>query len=294
MLLVPAVIAGSALLVWSEPAAMGATLPRIALLALFYLLYFVAFAAISLGVSARTRSSRTALIYLLGFWIVNCLIAPRAAVDLSKRLDPTPSNFTFTSGIDRDLHGDPEAVKKAEIFKAQVLKKFGVDSVEKLPVSFTGISLQKGEEDGAVVFDRHYNELWDRFERQNRNQQKSAVLAPLLAVRALSMALAGTDFEQHRHFATEAERYRRFFIKLINEDITKNAVSHPGGYTRGNDLWAQIPAFRYQAPELHQVLGTQGWSIAILALWCGAGILFAAFSLRAIRPECDAGPDLTA
>jgi ABC-2 type transport system permease protein len=281
LLLVPAALAGSALLVFTETSDSASTLGRIAVLAGSYLLYFGAFTALALAISARARTSRIALLCVLALWIVNCLIAPRAAVDLAKRIDPTPSSFTFTQDLQRDLAHDGDM----DQFKRDVLKKYGVDSVEKLPVSYRGLSLAKGEENGAIVFDRHYNDLWDRFERQNRTQQRTSIAAPLLAVRSLSMALAGTDFDQHRHFATAAESYRRFFISRINEDITANDVKLSSVYTRGNDLWAKIPEFHYEAPDLAHVLGQQVWSLAILVLWCAGAIAFAVFSVRRIQPE---------
>ena len=280
-LLIPAAIAGSALLVFTETSDRGATIGRIALLAGSYLLYFGAFTGLVLAISARARSSRAALIYGLGFWILNCLIAPRAVADMAKRIAPTPSSFAFTTGIQRDLAHDGDM----EQFKRDVLKKYGVDSVEKLPVNYSGLSLAKGEENGAVVFDRHYNDLWDRFERQNRIQQRTAIASPILAVRSLSMALAGTDFDQHRHFATAAENYRRFFISKINEDIAASPVNQKGPYTRGNDLWAQIPEFQYEAPGLSHILGQQVWSIGILLLWFLGAAGVAARSVQRIEPE---------
>jgi len=281
LLLVPAAIAGAALLVFTEASDAGSTLGRILLLSASYLLYFGAFVALALGISARSRSPRAALLWVLGFWIVNCLIAPRAVVDLAKRIDPTPSSFTFTTSIQRDLAHDGDM----EQFKRDVLKKYGVDSTDKLPVNYTGLTLEKNEENGAVVFDRHYNDLWDRFGRQSRTQQRASIAAPLLAVRSLSMALAGTDFDQHRHFATAAETYRRFFVGKLNGDVAAHPVNRGSPYTRGSDLWAQIPAFHYEAPGLSHILRQQAWSIGILVLWCAAAMVFAAASVRKIQPE---------
>jgi ABC-2 type transport system permease protein len=103
---VPAAVAGSALLVYTDGSGGGSTLGRTILLAASYLLYFGAFAGLALTISARVRSSRSALVCVLGFWIVNCLIAPRAVVDLAKRIDPTPSSFEFTTSLQRDLAHD--------------------------------------------------------------------------------------------------------------------------------------------------------------------------------------------
>lgn len=56
-------------------------------------------------------------------------------------------------------------------------------------------------------------------------QEALPATAPLIAVRTLSMALAGTDVEQHRHFATAAETYRRDLMRQMNGDMTQNSLT---------------------------------------------------------------------
>jgi ABC-2 type transport system permease protein len=60
----------------------------------------------------------------------------------------------------------------------------------------------------------------------------------MLALRPVSMGLAGTDFAQHRHFAEAAEGYRRSFVKAINDDITTHATG-PAPYLRGDGFLEQ-------------------------------------------------------
>lgn len=279
LLLVPAAAAGAlALSLASENGAFAATLPRLALLALVYLLYFFTLLAVSLAVSASARTSRMALVGLLGFWIFNCLVAPRAAADLSKRLSPTPSAFQFAQAVAHDLkngadgHAPPDA--RAERLKRQVLQQYRVSDLKALPVNFTGISLQASEEEGNLVFDKHYGRLWNSFDRQNRLQQWAGVLAPLLPVRALSMGLAGTDFAQHRHFAEAAEKYRRYFIQVMNEDIVHNAAGKTV-YLREGDLWKQVKDFDYQAPDLGWVVRNHIAGLGLLAAWLAAAAALA-------------------
>ena len=66
----PAVVLGAATLALTGPAE---GLSRFALLALVYLLYLGTFLLLALAVSARAPSSRFALVFLIGFWGVNCL-----------------------------------------------------------------------------------------------------------------------------------------------------------------------------------------------------------------------------
>jgi ABC-2 type transport system permease protein len=205
-LIVPAAIIGVvALALTSEtgPAAtMAASASRMAVMFVSYLLYFGVFIGVSLAVLARAPSSRLALVALLAFWIVNGLIAPRAVADIAKRVYPTPSAFAFQQAIDREMQGGPDghdtADKRAEALKQRVLKQYGVDKLEALPVSFAGVSLQEGEEHGNVIFDKHYSALWNQFERQNRLKQTAAIFAPMPARRPYALGDRSLVRNHHR------------------------------------------------------------------------------------------------
>jgi len=158
-----------------------------------------------------------------------------------------------------------------------------VSSVDALPVAFSGISLQEGEEHGNEVFDHHFGRLFELFEQQNRVLQLGGAFAPLLAVRSLSMGLAGTDFAQHRHFIDAAESYRRGIQRTLNGDIATH--QKPGEvYLAGRELWEQVPEFAYTAPSAADVLGQQRTSLAVLVLWLvGAWALVLHASTTALR-----------
>jgi len=243
---------------------------RAVLLTLAYLAYFAVFVALSLTVSAKASSSRLALVALLTFWFVNGLVATRAAADVAATLHPTPSAVAFQQAMEAEL-GDPhDARERMARLQADTLKKYGVASLDALPVAFSGISLQSGEDHANEVFDRHYGRLFDTFADQNTVFQSAGLLAPTLAVRAISMGLAGTDFEQHRHFITAAEAYRRDIQQTLNNDIALN--QKPGQtYLAGAELWNQVPEFDYTAPPTSWVLGNVQTAIGILALWMVLG-----------------------
>jgi ABC-2 type transport system permease protein len=282
--LVPAAAIGAMAITLASGAAPGAA--RVTLLGLAYLAYFAVFAAVTLIVSARARSSRHALLVLLAFWSVNTLIAPRVATDLSRTLYPTPSAFEFNRQmrfeLEEGIDGHEPADQRRAQLQARLLAEHGVERVEDLPFNFAGYALQRGEEYGDRVFDRNYGALWQTFARQARVHEAAAIVAPLLAVRSISMGLAGTDFEQHRHFATAAEQYRRRLVKLMNDDLTYNA--RPGEtYMADTELWAQVEPFEYEAPRAAWVLGNARLSIIILLLWLVGSVLVLA--RQQLRPE---------
>ena len=281
LLLVPAAVAGAAAIVVSSPGPAASALARGAVLTGIYLAYFAAFVGLSLAVSARVRSARNALVVLLAVWVVNGLVAPRAAVDLSKWLHPTPSALEFARTLQDEMAAGVEGIERPDraALTGRLLAEHGVERVEDLPLNEVGVYLQESEEFGNRIFDRNYGALWDAFERQGLVHEALAVAAPLLAVRALSMGLAGTDVEQHRHFATAAETYRRDLMRRMNGDLAEN--SRTGElYTAGPELWEQTPPLRYDAPTLGWVLNNRLLSLLVLAAWLAGAVLAAAAGVQ--------------
>ena len=287
VLLLPAILLGvAALALASSATSFAESLPRMALMGAGYALYFGAFIGLSLAVSAWARSARAALLTLLGFWMLNSLLLPRVAADVARRVHPTPSAFAFAKQLEADLKGDGHDSKEAqrEQLQARVLKQYKVEKVEELPINFVGLALQQNEDNGNKVFDRRYAELWGTIERQNALNGALALGAPMLAARNWSMALAGTDFAQQRHFAQAAETHRRLIQKTMNDDITKNPTK--GAPALGNAaLWARVPALDPPSLSLSHVVAAQLPMLGVLAFWCVAGIGAALWSANRLRVE---------
>lgn len=276
LVVVPVTVAGVAgLAMTSEFGSPLRDAPRLALLLATCLVYFAIVVAIALGVSARARSSRAALVVLLALWFVGTLMAPRLASDVAAAFAPTPSAVQFQIAIEKDLADQADVERRLEARRQALMRQYAAASIDAVPVSFAGISLQEGEEHGNQVFDRHYGRLFDTFDRQQRIATLVGVIAPLLPVRGVSMALAGTDVAHHQAFVRAAEDYRRDIQRRLNGDITLHAK--PGVvYSAGPELWAQVPEFKYDPPALSSVLVSQIPSIAVMAAWLVAAVWFAA------------------
>ena len=160
LLLVPAAVAGAAAIVVSSPGPAASALARGAVLSGIYLAYFAVFVGLSLAVSARVRSARNALVVLLAVWVVNGLVAPRAAVDLSKWIHPTPSALEFARTLQDEMAAGVEGIERPDraALTGRLLAEHGV---EHLPVNEVGVYLQESEEFGNRIFDRNYGALWD-------------------------------------------------------------------------------------------------------------------------------------
>jgi ABC-2 type transport system permease protein len=282
LIVLPAILLGAGALALTGPAG-GAG--RFTLLSLVYLLWLAVFLFIALGVSARAPSPRFALVVLLGFWAINCLLAPRALSDFAARLHPLPEPVAFKTELKEEL-GDPHgAPAKFEQRTAELMKQRGVSRPEDLGINLNGLRLQTSEEHSDGIFDKFYPRLFSPMEAQNSFLARAGAVFPLLGVQSLSMGLAGTDFAQHRDFLQAAEAHRRAIQVIMNEDIMAHPLK-PGDppYLAGPDVWAKVPHFHYQPRGVLAVLSSHGWSLALLAVWLLVAGWFALRSAAALRP----------
>lgn len=285
LLLVPAVVIGVlALTLASGTEVLLASLPRFLLLCVSYLLYFGAFIGVALAVSAFARSTRTALIVLLGFWIFGCMLAPRISNDLAERIYRTPSAAEFWAGVDKDMKtgidGHNPANNRTKELEQRILAQYNVAKKEDLPVNFNGIALNAGEEYGNQIYDKHWQAVWGTYYRQEAVQRAAGIVAPFLSVRSISQGLAGTDLAHTEHFTNAVEQYRRDFNRFLNLYFAENSTTKDDyNYFAGSDVWEKSPEFNYVAPDVGWVLPRQISSFALLCLWCfgalGAAVLAA-------------------
>ena len=286
LVVVPAAIVGVlCLALTSEFGSPAQDARRAALMVGVYLVYLIIVGAVSLGVSARVSSSRVALIGLLAFWFANSLVATRVASDVGAALYPTPSAAEFRQAMEKDLSNSEEMERRLDRRRTELMAQYGVNSMEAVPVNFSGVSLQEGEEHGNEVFDHHYGQLFDRYERQQRVYSLAGFAAPLLPVRSLSMALAGTDFAHHRDFVRSAEDYRRGIQRLMNDDIAAHPTARGVVYTAGTELWSRVPEFQYESPAAGWALSHQVPSLLALAVWLALACWFAVRSVTRLRIE---------
>lgn len=252
-------------------AAFGAALPALACLCITYALLYGVFASFGVLVSAYWRQSSLSLLTLLGFWAIGAFLLPRMGGSLVQQLYPTPSALAFSEQVllerEKGVDGQGSYEKFQEELKAKALRDYGVDSLSQLPVSFAGLALQASENRDWEVYDRHYGALFRVFQAQNAWLEKLNLFSPILAMRNISRALAGTDLDKHLHFTAQAETHRRLVGKLMNEDQTINGVKQERAYLAGTNLWEKVPQFQYYSQSLAAQLYQQSFSILVLLLW---------------------------
>ncbi len=272
LLFIPMAILAYLMLDWqSDSLAPGVTTQFFSFTAL-YALYFLVFVLLCVLISAFAKSEFT-LLTLLGLWIVACIVLPKATTNLADKLYPTPSQFEFRQTIKEKVKNGIDGHNSSDVrlsaLKNGLLRQYKVATVEELPVNWDGIAMQTGEEYTDQVYDKEFSKIKHIFQQQNRLSEWTGFVDPYLAIRHLSMALAGTDFEHHVAFARAAENYRRAFVKQMNKDMElhqKPGMDY-GDYKVGNAMWASVAPFDYPLPTTAHILASQWHSITALVFW---------------------------
>lgn len=263
-------------------------LPNLGFMAVFYLLFLTVFIVLGVTVSMQARQSGLALIILLGIWTFGAFFVPRMSGGFARSLYRTPSAFAFTEQVAFEkangVDGHNPADKLNKELEAQTLKKYGVDSLSQLPVSFAAISLQAGENKDWKIFDEHYGSLFQTFRAQDRLMNAFDVLSPSVTMRNLSRALSGTDLDKHIDFANHAEQSRRAMQQTINDHFRDHGAGKDYEYKADQALWKEIPPFRYTMPAVGTVLKNQTLNILILLSWLAGLSLFMWMKSTNLKP----------
>jgi len=255
---------------------------RLVFLMVVYAIYLFLFIAFSIYISLYSKTSRNALLKLLVFWILLTVLLPKTVANFGRTAYKIPSMHTFKENIKADMDSGldgktPRSLRMARL-KKEYLETYKVDSVQKLPFNFDGVSMQAGEEYGNQVYDVHWQRLGSIFKAQNTLFTYSSFVDPFIAVQRLSMAFAGTDMFTAMHFENEVEQYRRELVKKMNDDMTQNSrYGEFYEYKVGAALWETIDEFNYTMPTKSKVLYTYRWELIGLTGW-----LFFSIALLAI------------
>jgi len=140
----------------------------------------------------------------------------------------------------------------------------------------------EGERLTSELFDRYAAQSNDAQAQQNGLVRTIGVLSPAIAVRTLSMAAAGTDFDGHRRFLEQAEAYRYDLVQRLNR-LQAQAVSYANDTAEDPDAdrrkrvsganWQKMPNFKFRQPSGAAFARAAMPGLAVLAAWLLAATL---------------------
>lgn len=285
--LVALLLAGPALLAL---AAIAFQAPEVAAQAAWmaagYAGYCLLWSALAVLVSSSVPRARDALLALAGCWIVTVIALPRVLPDVAARAVERPTRIESEAAIARALEaiGDSHNPDDPHFaaFRAKILRQYGVARVEDLPVNYGGLVIAEGERLTSELFERAMLEDFALQARQSGMVDQAAFLSPVLALRRLSMAMAGTDGAAHAHFLLAAERYRYALIQALNRLHTTEVRYHNDRDQRlSSEHWKSMPRFDYRPAPLDEQFERGVLPAALpLAAWT---VLLAGAAVRVAR-----------
>ena len=260
-----------------------------------YLAYLGWWTVVILLVSAHVRRSRDALLVLVAIWAVTAVLLPRVAPDVANAAVPLRDRLQTDVAIARDLRrlGDSHNPDDPHFaaFKQSVLDRHGVTRVEDLPVNYKGVVAMEGERLTSSLFARYTGESYAAQVRQIALVNAAGILSPTVAIRALSMAAAGTDFAGHRRFLDQAEAYRYALVQRLNlmqaQDVSyADDTAEDAGADRRKRVsatnWSAMPDFAFEPARGADLARAALPGLAILLAWVGVALLMLARATRSL------------
>ena len=226
-----------------------------------YLLYCLFWIGLTLLVSSWVNEPRQALTLLISVWIILTILMPRVIAEAAQNQYPYQKRNDFELAVKLDMRklGDSHNPDDPyfDTFKEETLKKYGVATVEELPVNYKGLVMVEGERLTASVYGKHYQHQMQQFNEQQRFISLFYWINPYLFVRDFSMALTRSDTRHFFDFEKQAEKHRFERTQKLN-NLHANEIHHHNDRAQRVDKshWQSFEAFVYHAPSLSWSLGS--------------------------------------
>lgn len=229
-------------------------------------------------VSSWLTQARSALVALLAVWVIGVVLLPRLAAEWAAVAQPLPTRVETDIAIVRELaalgnsHNANDPYFSS--FRAQVLAQYGAARVQDLPLNYKGLVAMEGERLTSELFERHAETGFALQQAQLQSVDRFAVLAPVLALRRISMGLAGTDLSAYHSFLAQGERHRYQLVQALNRLQAEKLTMATDRSSRDDRIaashWHDLAAFRFEAVPPSQALRKAAPSAGVLLLWLAA------------------------
>ncbi|MDI9337564.1 MAG: DUF3526 domain-containing protein [Alphaproteobacteria bacterium] len=240
--------------------------------------YFFVFICLSVLVSIWSKSSRNALLILLGVWVMMCIIIPKLSANLGGFIFKAPKNFEFTESIRKEvlegIDGHHSADVRLNKLKQTILAEYNVDSLSQLPINFDAIVMQEAEKHSSQVYKKYFDSLEKIYQKQNYISDIFSLIDPFITVRNFSMSLAGTDYKTALEFQRQAEQYRYNMVEKLQNHMRDYSKTGDWEIKVNENFFAKIPEFKFKKFSINDTI-TQNWlSIISLFVWIQLCIRF--------------------
>jgi ABC-2 type transport system permease protein len=247
-------------------------LRRVLLFVLVYALYYFIVTGLTIYFSAQSENPTLALTSMLGIWMLWSILLPNMVMSAVEKQHPLPSRNQMQTAMKTDraqgVDGHNPSDERKKEFEKQVLASYGVGSLDELPVNFDGLLMQADEEYGNLVWDKHFGALGEVLEQQKRTFQFFGAINPFAALQNSSMGVTGNDNYHHQDFLVQVERYRRVFIKTLNDEHAfGGSKTGDWQWKADNAFFKSVPDFEYQAVAIKRVMSFYWIDLGMLLLW---------------------------
>jgi len=265
---------------------------RLSLLLPAYMIYYFFISVLTVIVSANSKSTSSALIGLIGFWLLFIIVLPKGVQFAAQNLYPAPSRIAFETNLEKDIlksgdshNPDDPHFKK---IKDSLLAHYKVKTTNELPFNYGGFVMKEGEKISSRIYIRHQKELQTIYHKQQNLTDISGLINPAIAVKNFSMIATGTDFFSYTQFQKQAEEYRYQMAQHLNDLQIKyisNIKPEKGGPPAviDKDNWKKFPDFNYQYTNVLDSLKEQSIPAVALLLWLAIGITAIEISGRKLK-----------
>lgn len=241
-----------------------------------YMVYYFFFCTLTVLISAKSKASSSALISLIGSWLILVILLPKGIQFAAQNLYPTPSRIAFETQVEEDVLkvGDSHNANDPHFkhIKDSLLAKYNVKNTDEFPVNYGGIVMKEGERISAKLYIHHLKKLQDQYNQQQKLNEVFGFINPVMAIKNLSMIASGTDYYAYQQFQDQAEKYRYKLAQRMNDlqiehisNIKPKEDEKPA--TVGNENWQRFPDFKYEFTSLKESLTRQLLPLMAIIFW---------------------------
>lgn len=254
--------------VWHEPEG----ILRLSIMFIGQCLYLASWCLIVVAVSWLSQHLHSALVALLLLWVCICVILPKGLANLAQISYPTHPRTEAEYHAEEKLKtlGDSHNPNDPYFatFKANILKRYGVNSIEALPVNYNGLVMQEGERLTTEVYREQQALHQAQLLRQNAWIRNWLWLSPALALNYLQMAVSGSDVAHHLAFIEQSEQRRFGLISYLNNlHAEKVHQQDDRNQQLDADFWKNAPRPDVQLAPLQVSSSALIAALSVLLFW---------------------------